>query len=374
MEQERRKKKGKHSKKKGKKIIKILIFFIILLVCIGLFLLYGPYNGFRDWLITTAMTTMNHQYLATWFYSDETIQEVLKNNRVDEVNENTDVEKIYVKKEKKKEEKKNQVAYENEYERQILEKDDKNNDYKVIKINGKGYEGYLVAIYDPSRVKVATTKYLGSSGQYLTDIAKQNNALVAINGGGFEDEGGSGLGGSPLGITVKNKKYLSAESYYGSGGLIGFDDNNNMVVGKMNVSQAKSYNIRDAVTFSPFLITNGKASRVQGNGGWGTGPRTAMGQRKDGIVLFLVLDGRTLQNPGAQINDLIDIMQNYGAVTAANLDGGTSTALVINGKIVNNPTNLSGNHSTRPICTAFILEKDDSDDSDHSIVADKLKK
>ena len=370
MEQKKKKKNGKHSNKKERKILKKIIILIIILICIGLFLLYGPYDGFRNWLITTAMTTMNHQYLATWFYSDETIQEVLKNNRVDEVNENTNVEKIYQKKEKKKK----QVTYENDYERQVLEKDDKNNDYKVIKIKGNGYEGYLVAIYDASRVKVATTKYLGSSGQYLTDIAKQNNALVAINGGGFEDEGGQGAGGLPLGITVKNKKYLSTNSYYGSGGLIGFDDNNNMIIGKMNVSEAKSYNIRDAVTFSPFLITNGKASRVQGNGGWGTAPRTAIGQRKDGIVLFLVLDGRTLQNPGAQINDMIDIMQNYGAVTAANLDGGTSTALVINGKIVNNPTNLSGNHSTRPICTAFILEKDESDDSDHTVVADKLKK
>ena len=370
MKEEKIKKRGKHSRKKGKTILKILIILIALLVCTGLFLLYGPYDGFRNWLITTAMTTMNHQYLATWFYSDETIQEVLKNNRVDEIDENTNVEQIYKKDEAK--EKKKQVTYENEYERQILEKDEKNNDYKVIKIKGNGFEGYLVAIYDASRVKVATTKYIGSSGQYLTDIAKQNNALVAINGGGFEDEGGQGSGGFPLGITVKDKKYISTNSYYGSGGLIGFDDNNNMIIGKMDVSQAKSYNIRDAVTFSPFLITNGKASRVQGNGGWGTGPRTAIGQRKDGIVLFLVLDGRTIQNPGAQINDMIDIMQNYGAVTAANLDGGTSTALVINGKIVNNPTNLSGNHSTRPICTAFILERDESDDSDNSVVANKL--
>ena len=57
---------------------------------IGLFLLYGPYNGFREWYITTAMTTMTHQYLATWFYSDDAIAEVLEKNKMVEVDAITD--------------------------------------------------------------------------------------------------------------------------------------------------------------------------------------------------------------------------------------------------------------------------------------------
>ena len=112
--------------------------------------------------------------------------------------------------------------------------------------------------------------------------------------------------------------------------------------------------IRDGVTFGPFLIVNGKASKVLGNGGWGTAPRTAIGQRKDGIVLFLVIDGRTVSKPGADMNDLIEIMQNYGAYNAANLDGGTSSAMVVNGEIINDPIDSSVAHRTRFISTGFI--------------------
>ena len=141
----------------------------------------------------------------------------------------------------------------------------------------------------------------------------------------------------------------------------------------MTVTEAKEMKIRDAVTFGPFLIVNGKSSEVLGNGGWGTAPRTAIGQRKDGIVLFLVVDGRTASKPGADMDDLIKIMENYGAYNAANLDGGTSSVLVVNNTIVNDPIDSTGAHKTRPISTGFIVTKDDSDDSDHSVVESKLK-
>ena len=85
--------------------------------------------------------------------------------------------------------------------------------------------------------------------------------------------------------------------------------------------------------------------------------RTAIGQRKDGIVLFLVVDGRTVKRPGADMNDLIEIMQKYGAYNAANLDGGTSSVMVVNGKIINDPVDSTGAHKTRFISTGFILTK-----------------
>ena len=126
----------------------------------------------------------------------------------------------------------------------------------------------------------------------------------------------------------------------------------------MTVKQAQEMKVRDAVTFGPFLIVNGKPSSVLGNGGWGTAPRTAIGQRKDGIVLFLVIDGRTVTKPGADMNDLIEIMENYGAYNAANLDGGTSSVMVVDGEIINDPVDSSGAHRTRFISTGFILTKE----------------
>ena len=379
LEREFSKKKSRREKKKEKpqkystsnkvKIIFTYLFRLgILGIIILLFLLYGPYNGFRDWLITTAMTTMTHQYFATWFYNDEIINSVLDRNKVIETNETTDTSLIdtdssYA----------TSGNYKNEYERQILERDPKNNDYKIINISGKGYSGYLVAVYDPSRIKTVVTAKLGSSGQYLTTMAENNDALIAINGGGFNDPNFNSTGGSPLGITVTNGKYVTTASYKGSGGLMGFTEDDKFVLGKMTVTEAKKMKIRDAVTFGPFLIVNGKSSEVLGNGGWGTAPRTAIGQRKDGIVLFLVVDGRTASKPGADMDDLIEIMENYGAYNAANLDGGTSSVLVVNNTIVNDPIDSTGAHKTRPISTGFIVTKDDSDDSDHSVVESKLK-
>ena len=326
-------------------------------VATGLFLLYGPYSGFREWLITTAMTTRSHQYFATWFYDDETIKEVLEKNKVQEVDEITD-SSLTVIVDKEEEPK---VEYANEYERAVLEKDPNNDDYKIIEIEGKGYSGYLAVIYDPSRIKTVYTKKLGTSGQYLTTMAKDNDALIAINGGGFVDPNFNSNGANPLGITFSGGKLITSDSYSGSGGLIGFTEENKLVLGKMTVKQAQAMKVRDAVTYGPFLIINGKPSKVLGNGGWGTAPRTAIGQRQDGIVLFLVIDGRTVTRPGADMNDLIEIMQNYGAYNAANLDGGTSSVMVVNGEIINDPIDSTGAHKTRYISTGFILTKGDGE-------------
>ncbi len=335
-------------------------------IIVGMVLMYGPYSGFREWWISTAMTTMTHKYLATWFFDDLTIQDALNKNKVVESNESTNTDLITG-------ETAQTTNYANEYERQILERDPKNNDYKIIPINGKGYSGYLTAVYEPQRIHAVATAKLGVSGQYVVEMAEANDALIAINGGGFNDPNFNSTGGSPLGITISRGKFVTQNSYNGSGGLIGFDEKNNFICGKMTVTQAKNAGIRDAVTFGPFLIVNGKSSSVLGNGGWGDAPRTAIGQRADGIVLFLVLDGRTATNLGADMDDLIEVMERYGAINAANLDGGTSSVLVVNNTIVNDPIDSSGAHKTRPISTAFIVDKDDSDDSDHTLVKSKLE-
>ena len=313
----------KKKKKNVKKVLLVLVILAIIGVSTGGFLLYGPYSGFRDWLITTAMTTMTHQYFATWFYDDETIKASLAKNKVEEVNEITNTNTIVINNTVE------ETVYENEYERAVLEKDPNNDDYKIIEINGKGYSGYLAVIYDPSRIKTVYTKKLGTSGQYLKQMAKDNDALIAINGGGFEDPNFNSNGADPLGITFSGGKLITSKTWRGTGGLIGFTEDNKLVLGKMTVKQAQEMKVRDGVTFGPFLIINGKKSTILGNGGWGTAPRTAIGQRKDGIVLFLV----------------------------ANLDGGTSSAMVVNGEIINDPVDSTGAHRTRFISTGFILTK-----------------
>ena len=355
---EKKEKTQKEKSKKNKKskgIIKKILIIIAILIVIGVstlgILLYGPYNGFRDWLITSAMTTMTHQWIAYLFYDEDTINAVMASNRVDEVQEDTDTNAIVVGVSEEPEK-----TYENEYEKAILEKNNPRDTYKIIEIEVKGYSGYLADIYDPSKIHTLVTSKIGTSGQYLTTMAKNNKAVVAINGGGFDDPNYSSNAANPLGITYSKGKLLTSYYYAGAGGIIGFDTNNKLVLSsKCTEQSAKSLKIRDAVTCGPFLIVNGKKSGVVGNGGWGTAPRTAIGQRKDGIVLFLVVDGRTVKRPGADMDDLIEIMQNYGAYNAANLDGGTSTAMTVNYELINDPVDSSGAHKTRFVSTGFGL-------------------
>ena len=339
--------KNKKQKKKSKlkKVLIGLTIFIVLAIGSFGFLLYGPYDGFRNWLITTAMTTMTHQWIAYLFYDDETIAEVMANNRVDEIQEDTNVDEIGIATE---------PQYANEYEKQILEKDPGNEDYKIVDIEGNGYSGYLAAVYNPSKIHTLVTAKVGKVGQYLTTMAKDKKAKLAINGGGFDDPNFNSNGAHPLGVTYVDGKQVTAESYSGPGGLIGFDNNDKLILSSnCTASFAESAGIRDCVTCGPFLIVNGKASTVVGNGGWGTAPRTAIGQRQDGIVLFLVLDGRTVKKPGADMDDLIEIMQRYGAYNASNLDGGTSSVMVKYYKIINDPIDSTGAHKTRFIPTGF---------------------
>ena len=336
---------------------KLKIFFVVICIlgilgmCTGLFLLYGPWNGFRDWLITTAMTTMNHQYFATWFYDNETINQALNNNRVVETATPSNPDLIEIVDYSNTE----TVEYANYYEKQVLKKDKGNEDYKIIEIKEDNYEGYLAVIYDPSRIHTVTTAYLGSRGQYLVDMAKENDAILAINGGGFEDLNFNSNGASPLGITISRGEVKTNKKYYGAGGIIGFNQENKLVLGKYTLEEAQAQGIRDCVSFGPFLIVDGVPSEVLGNGGWGEAPRTAIGQRKDGIVLFLVVDGRRAGMMGADMDDLIEIMQRYGAYNAANLDGGTSSVMVVNDEIINDPIDSTGAHKTRWIATGFIL-------------------
>ena len=332
-----------------KKILIVLVSFCVTMIgCLG-FLLYGPYSGFRDWLVTTAMTTMNHQYLATIFYSDETINEILENNKIIEPSGDTDLNLINT-------DSVSSVIYKDEYEREILEHED-GEMYKMIEVSGDNYSGYLVAIYDPSKVSVAVTKDLGYKGEYLVDMAKRENALVAINGGGFEDDTTLNSGGVSQGIVIKDGKILSYSRYTRSGGLIGFTNDNKLYLGRVSAEEAINLGVRDAVEFGPFLIINGEASKSVGNGGYGLHPRTVIGQRKDGVVLFLVIDGRRIGCMGADMDDLIEIMQRYGAYNAANLDGGNSSALVINNELINHPINWDNLEETRPIVTGFVLKK-----------------
>ena len=349
--QPEKKKKQKKKWSKKKKVGVILGSLFTVGIATFLLLLYGPWPGFRNFWITSAMTTMSHRYLATWFYSDETIQKVLENNQIIEVGEVTDPDLIEFRKYNG-----SMLIFKNKYEKEILTKDKGNDLYKVINISGKTYQGFLVAIYDPSKVSIATTKYLGTRGEAITDVAKREDAVIAMNAGGFYDPDWNSNGAMPHGTVIQNGQIVSDfQDANMGGGFIGFTKDNKLVLGKMTKEEALEVGYRDAIEFGPFLIVNGKSSFIKGNGGWGIAPRSAIGQRKDGIVLFLVINGRLPNSIGADMVDLTEIMENYGAYNAANLDGGSSTELVVNHKIINTPV-AGGENGLRDMPTFWIVK------------------
>ena len=359
-----KKSKKSSKRKKTSNIIGNIIITIYILGCFGFtFLLYGPYDNFRTWLISTAMSTMNHQYLCKWFYNDDEILKVIKGNYIVEVNEETNTDLIDMKEE---------ITYDNEYEEQIL-KHNKDEKYKIIELEVNGQKGYLAAIYDPSMVKVSVTKSLGVKGQLVTKMAEDNKAMLAVNGGGFYDPGNNSTGGMPTGVTISNGKVITDNnysSYTQSGGIIGITNDNKLVLIKGATAQkALNMNVRDGVSWGPFLIVNGKKSFIKGNGGWGYAARTAIGQRSDGIILLLVINSNSSRTKGADMVDLTDIMDKYGAINAANLDGGTSTVMVLPQKealkykdtctstycYINDPVDGALRHRTRAIATSIIV-------------------
>lgn len=328
-------------------ILMCSIFFIF--VSVFTFIFYGPNETFRVWLINTAMTTRSHQYLARWFYNDDVIAKVQANNYFVEVDEDTDFDLIDFEEE---------TQYTSKYEKEILTRE-KDQLYKVIELSGNGYNGYLVAVYDPSKVKIATTQYLGENGQTTKQIAKNNNAVVTINAGGFFDPDWNSTGGIPHGTVIKNGRvvwdYVDASV---GGGIVGMTYDNKLVLGRWSANQAINNGVRDAVEFGPFLIVNGKSSFAKGDGGWGTAPRTAIGQRADGIVLMVVINGRNYAKGilGIDMVGLTEIFENYGAVNAAAMDGGTSSSLIINDELINDPVNANNKHGVlRGIPTAWIV-------------------
>ena len=319
-------------KNKGFKTLLILD----VLAVIFLFFAYGPISYFRELLITTAMTTKDHKYLARILYSEKTIAKVTNKNYIEEVNENTNSNEI------KFQDLKETDKYDSEYEEQVLKKGD-NDLYKIVQITGSTYVGYMVVIYDPSKIDLVSTRYLGEQGEFLQEMSKYHNSLVSVNAGGFADAGGVGSGGIPTGTVISNGSilYQGVDTGWG-GGLIGFNKDHVLVLTKDSPDEAIRKGMVDAVDLGPFLIVHGKRAMVKGNGGWGLASRTVIAQRKDGIVLFFVIDGR---QPGYSLGigmvEMTDLLVKYKAYNAANLDGGASSSLVEKGNIVNKPCAIS---------------------------------
>lgn len=336
-------------RKKKKTAIFLLIIDVCMIICF--FLAYGPFSYLRELYITTAMTTMSHKYLARTIYTEDIINDVLDENYVKETNENTDTSDIVIG------DIDDSGEYDSIYDEQILTRDPAHPEYKLIPLKGNGYQGYMVAIYDPSRVELVMTNKLGRVGQFLRELVVDNQATLGMNASGFVDQNEMGNGGEPTGIVIQDGKVIWDATKTGySGGIAGFTKDNKLVLTKGTAEEAIKAGVEDAVEFGPFLIVNGKAAEIKGNGGWGVAPRTVLAQRKDGIVLFVVIDGRQPgYSLGISMNELTKLLQRYKAHNAVNLDGGASSSIAIGNETITKPCGYSATGERR-IPNAWVLK------------------
>ena len=336
-------------RKKKKTAIFLLVIDACIIICF--FLAYGPFSYLRELYITTAMTTMSHKYLARTIYTEDMINDVLGGNYVKETGESTNTNDIVIG------DIDDSGEYDSIYDEQILTRDPAHPEYKLIPLKGNGYQGYMVAIYDPSRVELVMTNKLGRVGQFLRELVVDNQAILGMNASGFVDQNEMGNGGEPTGIVIQDGKVIWDATKTGySGGIAGFTKDNKLVLTKGTAEEAIKAGVEDAVEFGPFLIVNGKAAEIKGNGGWGIAPRTVLAQRKDGIVLFLVIDGRQPgYSLGISMNELTKLLQRYKAHNAVNLDGGASSSIAIGNETITKPCGYSATGERR-IPNAWVLK------------------
>ena len=308
-----------------------LVAAVLILAVIMIYIFErGPSPELRDVFVLTVQQSSAAKPLAKLFLSEEEVQQILDNNKAKDDDLNTDTSLVTI-----------TPPDENTGEDDLIIED----------VYGATYRGKMMIVKDPSRVYVYTLpSYGGSQGMRVREMVNAEGAIGGINGGGFYDAGGMGNGSAPLGIVISRGVWRNGNkgSRYK---LIGIDNDNKLIIGNYTGYEALNMGIRDALEWGPALIVNGEPVDV-GTGG-GLNPRSAIGQRADGAILLLVIDGRQPNSMGADYLDRIGIMQNYGAVNAANLDGGNSSSMVYDGEVITTPGSLNGE---RPLPTAILVE------------------
>ena len=304
--------------------------------------------------VTTLLETGQLKFLVSWFVPAAEVQEIVNSNSMVKLDEDVDA---------------GLITFE---PCEDIEQDPEAKDLEVIELSGRTYTAKLIKVRDPSRISLATIYPWRDTGVTLEELAKQSGAIAAINGGIYDSTNNSG--GRPYGVIVSNGEiqYNKPNEYPGLV-LVGFDNDNILQiidVDGMTPAQLEALveekGIRDAVTFQEEssdannhfvqLIINGNPRGRNGVGS-GLNPRTAIGQCADGSVLLLVTDGRGKNGHlGASAADLIEIMTQYGAVNAANLDGGSSTCMYYDGEYLMTSVTFYYSNSSWKLPAGFIVK------------------
>ena len=319
----------KFKKKKRKTSILVILFILLEIlftsITVPFMVYYGPFKNIKNAVVGAAMTTLKSQWIATFFLSDQKIKQIMSEQKINSIVQNN----------------LDGVKIENKNDNSIERYD----------VSGIKFKGYLLLIKDPTRVKVGYSSKLGKEGELTSDIAKNNNAIAAVNGGAFTDKASgslwTGTGANPSGIIMSGGKiiYNDINNKNEKRDTIALTKSGMLLVGPHSINEMNNFGVTEAVSFGPALIVNGQKTITNGDGGWGIAPRTCIAQRKDGAILLLVIDGRQLSSLGATLRETQDVLYEYGAYNASNLDGGSSSTMLYDDEIINNPCDSLGERS-----------------------------
>ena len=320
----------------------------------------GSSSEVRNLYVSTLLETGAMKFAAGIFLSEEELNEIVANTSMKEMEVDIDSSMINTSTDQ---------ATSNESEDTDTVPLDT---IEIEKLAGRTFTATIMIVHDPSRIYCATSYPWGGHGYSLETYINLNNAIGGINGGLFDNS--ELKTGIPIGPVVSKGKILNTSM--GTPGLymIGFDEDNILrIIDLKGVTPAQvkdvveKNRIRDAVTFQDYLdgtnshfvplLINGEPRETTGKGS-GANPRTAIGQRADGTLILVVTDGRgTAGHIGATASDLIDIMQKYDAVNAANIDGGASTSMYYDGEYLMTSTLLYyNNNSSWRYPTCFLIK------------------
>lgn len=316
-------------------VIGITLLFIVVAAFVACFILFkGPSPSIKIEAVNTFTEMSAMKWLPRLFLPSEEVDRILESSKMVEVEAGTVTNLDLI----------NTEATETNESQEPIE---------ILDVSGSSFKGKLMIVKDPSKVFLGVVpQFYEGPGEVVADIITHYPGAVAgVNGGDFLDMGSYSYTALPLGAVISQGQVVHCDADYDTPyHLSGFTNDNKFFMGVISINEALAMGVRDAVytvhETGPYLVMDGEAliNEVPNSATYGGGknPRTAIGQRADGSILLMAVDGRQANSLGATFKDMAYLMLEYGAVNATSMDGGTSTQMVYYGEVLNNPYSPTG--------------------------------
>lgn len=225
----------------------------------------------------------------------------------------------------------------------------------IVREQGTNYRGLMAICKDPSRLSMYYAATLGIVGQRCGEIAAAHDGIIGVTASGFLDDGGVGDGAEPVGFAMCNGEPYGYHMPSGYKRLELHEDNRMYIRDSQDPVDPTT---TDCVEFSPAMIVDG-VSVLEGNG-WGWSdlqPRACIGQSEYGEVIMLLIEGRRPGiSIGLSVGECAELMLGHKCMQAMNVDGGTTAMIWYDGEYImesSNPVMTQG----RLLPNAFVYER-----------------